>query len=63
MFLQFLVLGVVSLVVEFPVLMFYGWLAERGGSLVPARYSSLPDRVAGGFLISAGVGLASLHRS
>lgn len=62
-FLQFLVLGVVSLVVEFPVLMFYGWLAERGGSLVPARYSSLPDRVAGGFLIGAGVGLASLHRS
>jgi homoserine/homoserine lactone efflux protein len=31
--------------------------------VVPARYSSLPDRVAGGFLISAGVGLASLHRS
>ncbi|HKZ01914.1 MAG TPA: LysE family translocator [Pyrinomonadaceae bacterium] len=63
MLLQFLVLGIVSLIVEFPVLMFYGWLGERGGSLVPARFSALPDRVAGGFLIGAGLGLASIHAS
>lgn len=63
MWLQFLVLGVVSFIVEFPVLMFYGWLAERGGSLVPPRFSTFPDRVAGGFLIGAGLGLASIHKS
>jgi threonine/homoserine/homoserine lactone efflux protein len=59
---QFIVLGLVSIAVEFPVMASYGWLADRGGSLIPERFSSLPARVAGGFLISAGVGLALMRR-
>jgi threonine/homoserine/homoserine lactone efflux protein len=55
---QVLILGIVSVSVEFPVLVTYGWLAERGSRLIPQKYSSIPDRVAGGFLISAGIGLA-----
>jgi homoserine/homoserine lactone efflux protein len=58
---QFLLLGVVSIAVEFPVLVSYGWLAQRGSRLFPERFSSLP-RIAGGFLISAGLGLASMRR-
>jgi homoserine/homoserine lactone efflux protein len=59
---QFIVLGLVSLAVEFPVLIIYGWLAERGGRLIPERYSALPERIAGLLLICAGAGLASLKR-
>jgi homoserine/homoserine lactone efflux protein len=62
MFQQFIVLGLVSIIVEFPVLASYGWLAERGGSLIPQRFSTLPDRIAGGFLIGAGVALASMRK-
>lgn len=59
---QFLLLGIVSIAVEFPVLMSYGWLAQRSSRLIPERLSSLPQRTAGGFLICAGVGLASMRR-
>jgi threonine/homoserine/homoserine lactone efflux protein len=63
-FEQFLCLGVVSIAVEGPVLLAYGWLAERGKRLLPyGRLSALPDRLAGGFLIGAGVGLALIKRS
>jgi len=62
MFEQFIVLGLVSIVVEFPVLAAYGWVAERGGKLIPERFASLPDRVAGVFLIGAGVGLAAVRK-
>ena len=61
-FWQFIVLGIISITVELPVLAAYGWIAERGGSLIPKRFSSLPERVAGGFLIGAGIGLASMRR-
>lgn len=62
-FEQFLVLGVVSISVECPVLLAYGWLAERGQRLVPkGRLSTLPDRVAGAFLVGAGLGLAAMKR-
>ena len=61
---QFVILGVVSITVEFPVLLAYGWVAERGSKLTrKGRFSSLPDRVAGAFLIGAGVGLASMRRT
>src|SRR5215207_7464553 len=47
-FEQFLLLGVVSVTVECPVLLAYGWLAERGQRLLPkGRLSTLPDRIAG----------------
>lgn len=59
---QFLLLGVVSIAVEFPVLISYGWLAQRSSRLIPERLSSLPQRIAGGFLICAGVGLASMRK-
>lgn len=61
-FEQFLLLGVVSIAVEFPVLVAYGWMAERGGELIPERFSNLPDRIAGAFLIGAGAGLASIRK-
>jgi homoserine/homoserine lactone efflux protein len=63
MFQQFIVLGLVSIMVESPVLVSYGWLAERGGALIPQRFSTLPDRIAGGFLIGAGLGLAAMRRT
>jgi homoserine/homoserine lactone efflux protein len=60
---QFLLLGVVSISVECPVLLGYGWLAERGQRLIPkGRVSTIPDRVAGTFLIGAGIWLASVKR-
>lgn len=59
---QFVVLGVVSIGVEIPVLLAFGWLAERGGRLIPKSLSSLPDRTAGVFLIGAGAGLASIRK-
>jgi threonine/homoserine/homoserine lactone efflux protein len=59
---QFVVLGLVSIAVEFPVLAAYGWLADRGGNLIPQRFSALPERVAGAFLIGAGIGLAAMRR-
>jgi homoserine/homoserine lactone efflux protein len=59
---QFVVLGLVSIAVELPVLAAYGWLADRGGSLIPEKFSSLPERVAGGFLIGAAVRLAWITR-
>jgi homoserine/homoserine lactone efflux protein len=62
-FRQFLLLGVVSISVECPVLLAYGWVAERGQRLVPkGRVSTLTDRIAGGFLIGTGIWLASLKR-
>lgn len=60
---QFIVLGIISIAVELPVLLFYGWIAERGSQfIVNGRFSSLPDRIAGGFLIGAGVSLAAVRK-
>jgi homoserine/homoserine lactone efflux protein len=60
---QFAILGIVSLVVEFGVLMAYGWAAERGGRFIlKGKFSVLTDRIAGGFLIGAGLGLAAARR-
>ena len=62
-FRQFLVLGITSIAVEFPVLLLYGLIAERGVSLIPkGRLLAVPDRVAGAFLIGAGIGLASMRK-
>ncbi len=60
---QFIVLGLVSIAVEFPVLLAYGWLAERGGKLIPEKFALLPRRIAGVFLVGAGVGLAVVRKS
>lgn len=60
---QFIVLGMISIAVEFPVLAAYGLAADRGSRLiVGSRFVALPDRIAGGFLIGAGVSLAVTRR-
>ncbi|MNG42184.1 homoserine/homoserine lactone efflux protein [compost metagenome] len=57
--MQFLVLGVMTLDIDYAALILYGWLADRG-----ARMASGPrlfrwfDRVAGAFLVGAGAKLA-----
>ncbi|HVG18389.1 MAG TPA: LysE family translocator [Blastocatellia bacterium] len=62
-FEQFATLGIISLAVEFPVLLIYGWAASGGSRLVlKGRFSALPGRVAGGFLIGAGVSLAAVRK-
>ena len=56
---QFLVLGVMTLAIDYSALILYGWLADRG-----ARMAGGPkllrwfDRVAGAFLLGAGARLA-----
>lgn len=56
---QFLILGIISITVEFPVLLIYGWVAEQGtGRVLRSTTPVLPERVAGGFLVGAGLGLA-----
>ncbi len=60
---QFAILGIVSLGIEVCVLLTYGWAAERGSRLMlKGRFSILTDRIAGGFLIGAGLGLAAMRR-
>jgi threonine/homoserine/homoserine lactone efflux protein len=52
-----------QIIIEFLVLLSYGWAAERGSRLIPkGRFSLLTDRIAGGFLVSAGLGLAATRR-
>ena len=61
--LQFLVLGVTSVVIEFLVLAAYGLLASSASRLAQQpRFRRLTDRVSGSFLILAGAGVA-LNRS
>jgi threonine/homoserine/homoserine lactone efflux protein len=55
---QFLTLGVVSIAIELPILLLYGWLAERGQRLMPKTWVTLPDRVGGAFLVATGITLA-----
>lgn len=56
---QLLVLGFISIFIEFPILLGYGWLAEKGGSVLRrGRFAQWIDRVGGVFLIGAGVKLA-----
>ena len=45
------------------LLVTYGWAADQGSRLVlKGRFSFLVDRIAGGFLIGAGLGLALTKR-
>lgn len=60
---QFAILGIVSLGIEVGVLLTYGWAAERGSRrMLKGRFSLMTDRIAGGFLIGAGLGLAAMRR-
>ena len=59
--LQFFTLGVISTVIEFPVLAMYGFAADRGRA-VYARHTRWIERIAGGCLIAAGVKLAATRQ-
>jgi threonine/homoserine/homoserine lactone efflux protein len=60
---QFFILGAISIAVEMPVLLAYGLAAERGSKLaLMKRFSRWPDRIAGGFLVGAGVSLAAMRK-
>ena len=56
--LQFVVLGVISVFIELPVLIMYGWLADRGRELY-GRHGRIFERIAGGLLVAAGLKLAA----
>ena len=56
--LQFFVLGVISTVIEFPVLAIYGFAADKGRAMY-ARHTRWIERIAGGCLVAAGAKLAA----
>jgi threonine/homoserine/homoserine lactone efflux protein len=56
--LQFAVLGLVSILIELPVLAMYALVADRG-RVVYARHSRVIERIAGGCLVAAGAKLAA----
>jgi threonine/homoserine/homoserine lactone efflux protein len=62
--LQILILGASSIVVEFFILLVYGQLAGWTVSIVrSSRFEKISNRMAGGLLIGAALGLARLKRT
>jgi threonine/homoserine/homoserine lactone efflux protein len=62
--LQVLILGASSVVADFFILLAYGQLAGRTVSLVRnPRFERVSNRLAGGLLIGAGLGLGQLRRT
>ncbi len=61
--LQVTILGITSVVIEFAVLMFYGGLAGRLNRFARSpRVAVWTDRIAGSFLIAAGLGMAMIRK-
>lgn len=58
--IQFLILGVISIVVELPVLLLYGYAADRGRARY-GKHAPLFERLAGACLIAAGAKLAAMR--
>jgi homoserine/homoserine lactone efflux protein len=58
--LQLIVLGVISIVVELPVLLLYGFAADRGRARY-GKHALLFERLAGACLIAAGAKLAAMR--
>ncbi len=57
---QFIVLGIVSITVELPVLLFYGYAADRGRERI-SRHARMVERLAGLCLVIAAAKLAASH--
>jgi threonine/homoserine/homoserine lactone efflux protein len=58
MTMQFVVLGVISILVELPVLLLYGFAADRGRA-VYGKHARLIERLSGACLVAAGAKLAA----
>jgi homoserine/homoserine lactone efflux protein len=58
--MQFFVLGVISIAVELPVLLLYGFAADRGRARY-GKHAPLFERLAGACLIAAGAKLAAMR--
>lgn len=58
--LQLLILGVISILVELPVLLTYGYVADRGRAIY-GRHATWIERLAGACLIAAGAKLAAMR--
>jgi len=54
---QFFIIGIISIVIEFPVLMTYSFLGDRGRKL--ASHMHWIERCAGALLVAAGLKLAA----
>lgn len=63
-YLQMLVLGVTSQVIEILTLLSYGAAASELGTLIrDSRLASWVDRIAGSFLVAIGLGIAFIRRA
>jgi homoserine/homoserine lactone efflux protein len=64
LWVQCLLLATTSIAIELPILVGYGWLAHVGGHFIrQGRYGRWLDRLAGTFLIAAGIKLALVRRA
>lgn len=60
MTMQFVILGTISIVLELPVLLLYGFAADRGRARY-RRHAPLFERLAGACIIAAGAKLAAMR--
>ena len=60
MTMQVVILGVISIVLELPVLLLYGYAADRGRARY-GRHAALFERLAGACLVAAGAKLAAMR--
>ncbi|HEX8411160.1 MAG TPA: LysE family translocator [Thermoanaerobaculia bacterium] len=58
--MQFVILGVISIVVELPVLLLYGYAADHGRAIY-GKHAPLVERLAGACLVAAGAKLAAMR--
>jgi homoserine/homoserine lactone efflux protein len=58
--MQFLILGVISILVELPVLLLYGYAADRGRAIY-GKHARPVERLAGACLVAAGARLAAMR--